>query len=69
MSVGVLEVLNGGVVMLVENVEDTKVEVAVSRLEVRPGMEVVAGTVKLEIGREEDEGAGCIKLLVTVEVT
>lgn len=67
MSIETLEVLNGGVVILVENVEN--MEVAVSRLEVRPGIEVVTGTVKLEIGREEDEGAGCMKLLVTVEVT
>lgn len=53
--------------MLDEKVENT--EVVVSRLEDRPGVVVVRGTVKLEVGKREDEGLGCMKLLVTVEVT
>lgn len=57
----------GEVAMLDGNVENT--EVAVSRLDDRPGIVVVRGTVKLEVGKKEDEGSGCMKLLVTVEVT
>lgn len=67
MSVGELEVMVGEVALLDEDVEN--MEVAVSRLEDRPGTVVVRGTVKLEVGKREDEGSGCMKLLVTVEVT
>lgn len=57
----------GEVAMLDGNVENT--EVAVSRLDDRPGVVVVRGTVKLVVGKKEDKGSGCVKLLVTVEVT